>query len=83
MGNNRTSFAIVFGGSGVGSIQAAQGQRRSIAAQGSGAQLAVLIERQRLTPPDGRGDDLDGVAIAESKAISGGGTGKMINRITT
>jgi hypothetical protein len=62
MGNDAKLFAIIGGGGGGNvSIQAAQGQRRSITARGRGAQRAGLIKQQRQTPPDGQGDDLDGV----------------------
>jgi hypothetical protein len=68
MGNNATSFAVIVGGRGNGSIQAAQGQRRSITARGRGAQRAGPIELRRRAPPHGRGDDSDGIAIAENNA---------------
>jgi hypothetical protein len=47
MGNNGISFAVVIGGSGDGSIQAAQGQRRSIAVQERGVRRAGLIKGQQ------------------------------------
>jgi hypothetical protein len=62
MGNNATSFAVIGdGGGGNVSTQAAQGQRRSIATWGCGAQWAGLIKQQWQTPPDGRGDHMDGI----------------------
>jgi hypothetical protein len=45
MGNNATSCCIIVIGSGNGLIQAAQGQLRSIAVQGYGAQYARLIKQ--------------------------------------
>jgi hypothetical protein len=45
MGNDTMSFAIGSGGGGDGSIQAAQGQWQSIAAQGDGEQWAGPIKR--------------------------------------
>jgi hypothetical protein len=44
MGNKKTSFAIVIGGSSNGSIQAAQGQQWLIAVQGCGLQQARPIK---------------------------------------
>ena len=46
MDNNATSFAIIGGGGGNGPIQAAQGQRRSIAVQGRGVQWAGPIKQR-------------------------------------
>jgi hypothetical protein len=45
MGNNAMSFAVIVVGGGDGLIQAAQGQRRLITAQGCGTQWAGLIEQ--------------------------------------
>ncbi len=68
MDNDATSFDIVIGGGGNGSIQAAQGRQQSIAAQGCGAQQAGPIERQQRAPLDGWGDNLDSGAITENNA---------------
>jgi hypothetical protein len=68
MGNNGTSFAIIVDGNRNGSIQAAQGWWRSIAVQGRGARWAGPIQQQQQALPDGWGDNLDGIAIADSNA---------------
>ncbi len=66
MGINATSFTVIIVGGGDRLIQAAQGQQQSIATQSCGAQQAGLMEQQKWAPPDGRGDDSDGIAIAEN-----------------
>ncbi len=64
MGNDATLFAVIVIVGGNESVQAAQGQRRSIASHG--ARRAGPIKQQQRAPPDGWGDKLDGIAIAES-----------------
>ncbi len=68
MGINAMSFVIVVFGGGDGLIQAAQGQWWSIDKQGCGAQWAGPIKQRQWVPPDGRGDDSDGVTITGNNA---------------
>jgi hypothetical protein len=64
MGNNATSFVIVVVGGSDGLIQAAQGQWWSFKKQGCGARWDGPIKQRQQAPPNGGGEDSDGITIA-------------------
>jgi hypothetical protein len=78
MGNDETSFAVVIGGSGDGSIQSAQGRRRSIAARGRGCDGPDQSNNNDRRLQMGGGTTRTASRSRKATRVSGGGTGTMI-----